>query len=160
MHSNPRLVGGLGLYPTDKCYDTNRPSWLPYWLSSYTEEDCVINGWFGPLAPYPGVDYTATPALPAPPTVGVPAIGTNPSATGGSNVTPEQAQAIQDKLIADESDSWKAQAQKFFTDLAAKTDGCSWYQTKGADGACTTGSTLLWVAVIGGAAAALFYMKK
>jgi hypothetical protein len=33
-------VPGLGAYPTDPCYDPNRPSWLPYWLDDLTESDC------------------------------------------------------------------------------------------------------------------------
>jgi hypothetical protein len=37
----PLLRGrGFGAYPTDPCYDPNRPSWLPYWLDDLTESDC------------------------------------------------------------------------------------------------------------------------
>lgn len=31
---------GMGVYPGDPCYDSSRPSWLPYWLDDFTESDC------------------------------------------------------------------------------------------------------------------------
>lgn len=31
---------GLGLYPSDPCYDPNRPSILPYWIDDLTESAC------------------------------------------------------------------------------------------------------------------------
>jgi hypothetical protein len=34
---------GLGEYPGYYCYDANRPSWLPYWIDSFTEEQCNLS---------------------------------------------------------------------------------------------------------------------
>lgn len=31
---------GIGMYPTDPCYDQDRPSWLPYWIDDSTESAC------------------------------------------------------------------------------------------------------------------------
>ena len=31
---------GVGEYPGYYCYDSGRPSWLPYWLDSLTESAC------------------------------------------------------------------------------------------------------------------------
>lgn len=49
-HSNTRNGGightaaGLGMYPgtpaQEPCYDPNRPSWMPYWLDTLSEETC------------------------------------------------------------------------------------------------------------------------
>lgn len=33
----------LGMYPDQTCFDTNRPSWLPYWLDDFTESSCKMN---------------------------------------------------------------------------------------------------------------------
>lgn len=38
-----RSLSGIGAYPTDPCYDPDRPSWLPYWLDDFTESDCKYN---------------------------------------------------------------------------------------------------------------------
>ncbi len=39
-------VTGLGVYPgtptQEPCYDPNRPSWLPYWLDTFSEEECWL----------------------------------------------------------------------------------------------------------------------
>lgn len=34
---------GLAAYPGDPCYDSGRPSMLPYWLDDFTESDCKYN---------------------------------------------------------------------------------------------------------------------
>ena len=34
---------GLGEYPGYYCYDSARPSWLPYWLDDFTESGCKWN---------------------------------------------------------------------------------------------------------------------
>ena len=34
---------GLAAYPGDPCYDSARPSYLPYWLDDFTESDCKYN---------------------------------------------------------------------------------------------------------------------
>lgn len=44
---------GLGLYPTDPCYQVNRPSWLPYWRDTNGEYACAIRGRGFPLEPPP-----------------------------------------------------------------------------------------------------------
>jgi hypothetical protein len=31
---------GVGMYPTDPCFDPNRASWLPYWIDNTTESAC------------------------------------------------------------------------------------------------------------------------
>jgi len=31
------------MYPDESCFDTNRPSWLPYWLDDLTESSCKLN---------------------------------------------------------------------------------------------------------------------
>lgn len=40
------LDSGLGMYPgtptQEPCYDPNRPSWLPYWLDTFSEEECWL----------------------------------------------------------------------------------------------------------------------
>ena len=33
-------VIGLGEYPGYRCYDANRPSWLPYWIDTFSESNC------------------------------------------------------------------------------------------------------------------------
>jgi hypothetical protein len=33
---------GLGEYPGYYCYDANRPSWVPYWIDTFTEEQCNL----------------------------------------------------------------------------------------------------------------------
>lgn len=157
MAVNRQLVRGLGLYPDEPCYDPARPSWLPYWLSSYTEEDCVIAKFFGK---YPGVTYNPD-LYPSPPAPVAPSTPPAEVVVGG-NVTPEEAQAIQDKLIADSNAATKSSLSKFFSDLAAKIDertkGCSWYQVEGAGGQCVVGGARLWI--VGGAAVALaLYLK-
>lgn len=35
-----RKSRGMAEYPGYYCYDSNRPSWLPYWLDSLTESAC------------------------------------------------------------------------------------------------------------------------
>ncbi len=35
--------GGLGEYPGYYCYDASRPSWLPYWIDTFTEEACNLS---------------------------------------------------------------------------------------------------------------------
>jgi hypothetical protein len=56
------LRSGLGAYPTDSYYDPNRPSWMPYWLDTASEEALK----FGL---YPGVNSLKplpTPVAPVP----------------------------------------------------------------------------------------------
>lgn len=36
-------LSGLGMYPTDACYDGSRPSWLPYWIDDSVESACKYN---------------------------------------------------------------------------------------------------------------------
>jgi hypothetical protein len=38
-----RGVQGLGEYPGYYCYDANRPSWLPYWIDDFAEEECNLS---------------------------------------------------------------------------------------------------------------------
>jgi hypothetical protein len=39
---------GVGMYPDETCFDTARPSWLPYWFDDFTETACSWNeGLFG-----------------------------------------------------------------------------------------------------------------
>lgn len=63
----------LGVYPDEKCFDPNRPSWLPYWLDTWNESVCEFdNNWLGidskmnfrsPAAGYsPGVPESALQA--------------------------------------------------------------------------------------------------
>lgn len=35
-----RIKRGMGEYPGYYCYDSARPSWLPYWLDDLTESAC------------------------------------------------------------------------------------------------------------------------
>lgn len=49
---------GLGVYPGDPCYDPTRPSWLPYWWDTNSENLCRFGA-------YPGV--TTLAPVPAPP---------------------------------------------------------------------------------------------
>ena len=37
------LDRGLGLYPGDTCFDSERPSALPYWIDDFTESTCFYN---------------------------------------------------------------------------------------------------------------------
>ncbi len=37
----------LGAYPSDPYYDPNRPSWLPYWIDSFTEFAAKLSLWYG-----------------------------------------------------------------------------------------------------------------
>lgn len=34
---------GVGMYPDEACFDTTRPSWLPYWIDDLTESSCKVN---------------------------------------------------------------------------------------------------------------------
>lgn len=34
---------GIGEYPGYYCYDATRPSWLPYWIDDFSEEQCNLN---------------------------------------------------------------------------------------------------------------------
>ena len=162
MYNAAVVAQGLGAYPGFKCYDAQRLSWWPYWINTPNEAQCVLDDLFGI---YPGVNLRdQLPSPPRPPAVGVPVIGTNPTVTGGSNVTPEQAQAIQDKLIADEKAAYDAQLKAFMEQTAAgideRTKPCSWYQTKDEDtGTCNFGSMTLWIVGIGAVAAAV-YLKR
>lgn len=42
-------TAGLGLYPDNPCYMPNRPSWLPYWMDTKGEAECVSRGGSFPL---------------------------------------------------------------------------------------------------------------
>lgn len=33
----------LGMYPDETCFDTTRPSWLPYWIDDFQETACKAN---------------------------------------------------------------------------------------------------------------------
>jgi len=37
---------GLGMYPDETCFDTSRPSWLPYVVDDLTEITCAANELF------------------------------------------------------------------------------------------------------------------
>ena len=37
------MLGSLGMYPDQTCFDPTRPSWLPYWLDDLTESNCKAN---------------------------------------------------------------------------------------------------------------------
>lgn len=152
MAIDRHLVRGLGAYPTAECYDPNRSSWVPYWINTSTEANCVLMKLFGA---YPGVDYkTPYPEPPPPVAPGVPPAG---------NVSPEEAQRIQDQLIAESDVATKTRLQLFYEDLAAdidaRTKDCSWYQNKGSDNACHFGSTMLWIVAAAGVATAV-YLKR
>lgn len=82
-----------------------------------------------------------------PPTVGVPDIGTQKV---GTNVSPSEAQAIQDRLIAEQTEDWKLQTQKSIEDLAGKLDKCPWYTAKGEDGLCHFPSVTAAISMAGG----------
>jgi hypothetical protein len=57
---------GVGVYPGDACYDPSRPSWLPYWLDTNSENLCRFQV-------YPTVTTLApTPAPPMPTGPGAP----------------------------------------------------------------------------------------
>jgi len=34
---------GMGMYPDETCFDSTRPSWLPYWLDDIQEPQCKLN---------------------------------------------------------------------------------------------------------------------
>lgn len=38
-----RALSGLGMYPDETCFDTTRPSWLPYWIDDIVESKCKVN---------------------------------------------------------------------------------------------------------------------
>ena len=71
-NSNNSIIGdekvtsndhGLGLYPSDPCFDPNRPSLLPYWIDDATESNCFYGGGsiLGDVIPAAG--YMATTAI-------------------------------------------------------------------------------------------------
>ncbi len=37
------MLGGVGMYPDQTCFDPARPSWLPNWLDDLTESQCKLN---------------------------------------------------------------------------------------------------------------------
>lgn len=63
LNHGTNLHGGMGMHPTNTdgsanpCYDPARPSWLPYWLDTWSEGKCAyippVMG--GPGALNPGV---------------------------------------------------------------------------------------------------------
>lgn len=56
------MMIGLGAYPTDSYYDPGRPSWLPYWMDTASEEALKVGL-------YPGVNSLKplpTPVVPYP----------------------------------------------------------------------------------------------
>ena len=143
-----RLTRGLGLYPDAECYDPSKSFLWPNIIDTPTELECMLAKSTGQ---YPGVDYkTEYPVPPSPVAPGVPPSG---------NVAPEDVPQIIDKLITDADMAEKLRIQKFYQDLGKKLDDCSWYQTKGADGACHLGSTTLWIVAAAGVAAAV-YLKR
>jgi hypothetical protein len=98
------FVRGLGIGPTDPCYDPNRPTWLPTWISTPSESACLWGA-------YPGVTTLAPVATP--PAQAAPAAPqTQPQMTVAGAWTPEMSEA------ATTAQS-QAQAQQFFTQLAA-----------------------------------------
>jgi hypothetical protein len=152
MHAN------LGASPGTICFDENRASWLPYWFDNVTESNCITNQMAIMLGMFPGVTtLDPLPDLPRPPAVGVPP----GSVISGSGATPGQAQAIQDKLIADEDAAWKAATQAAINKLAAeeadRQKGCPWYQEMNSSDVCQTGGWKLVAVAVGGAAAALYF---
>jgi len=154
------MLANLGFYPDHQCYDPNRWSWLPYWINNVTEQDCLMSYAGMYMGAYPGVTTLGPmPPLPAPPPVGQPPA----SVVGGTLVTPAEAQAIQDKLIADETAAWKKAAQDAIDKLAAeeanRQKGCPWYQEMNSSDVCQTGGWKLWAVAIGGVAAML-YLKR
>lgn len=57
---------GLGARPGDSCYNPDRPSWMPYWLDTFSEEACryseIVNGAFVKVpAPPPGGPAPSAP---------------------------------------------------------------------------------------------------
>lgn len=107
---------------------------------------------------YPGVTtLEPLPSPPRPPAVGVPPT----EIVGGQNVTPGEAQTIQDKLIADEMAAWKATTQaaidKLAKEEADRQKGCPWYQEMNSSDVCQTGGWKLIAVAVAGAAAALYF---
>jgi hypothetical protein len=134
-----RGVGRLGLKPGQACYDSTRPSWLPYWFGTLSEQACQ-------LGVYPGVTTLAEPApIPTPPAPGVPAGGETGAVTDPNAV---------DALIAATDTSVKATTQTYFdqvaADEAARQKGCAWYQSAAADGVCQVGGMWFWALLAGG----------
>jgi hypothetical protein len=78
---------GLGEYPGYYCYDANRPSWLPYWVDSFTEEQCNLSpsNIAGSIASClnPLSADCSTPANPNP-LISGPGVGGPPLAAGNS----------------------------------------------------------------------------
>ena len=156
MYADPGLVRGLGAYPVDECYDAQRPSWLSEAIDTMGETECKLEKFFGW---YPGVNLRDQPPNPpAPPPVGVPPI----NIITGTNVTPDEAQAIQDRLIAAQTAAWKAQTDALMARVAAdideKTRECPWYQVMDSSNVCGIGGWKLWAVALGGAAAAVYIM--
>lgn len=44
---------GLGLYPSDPCFQPTRDKWVPYWMDTNGEIRCLTSGRTFPLAPPP-----------------------------------------------------------------------------------------------------------
>jgi hypothetical protein len=83
----PMATGrGMGQYPGDSCYNPDRPSWLPYWIDTFSEEACryseTVHGAFVSVPSNP-------PGGPAP--VGPSNAGqmTNPGEFTGIDSTPD-----------------------------------------------------------------------
>jgi hypothetical protein len=99
-----RFRGGMGLYPNQPCFDPTRPSWLPYWWDTNSENLCK----FGV---YPSVS-TLAPVPPPPPAAPPGAPQTQEQMTVPGAFTPEQA--------ATESATQSTQGwQNFFNQLAS-----------------------------------------
>jgi hypothetical protein len=124
---------GMGMYPTDACYDPSRPSWLPYWWDTPSESGCRYQV-------YP--DVTTLAPVPAPPggqPMGAPQ--TIAQMTTPGLWTPSQA-------IDAGANATRQANLKFFTDLASQ-------QAYGAPPPAPTNpfsSWLTWLLVAAGAA--------
>ena len=74
---------GLGVYPNHRCFDPDRPAWLPYWFDTFGEEACTVGM-------YPGGRNTppSPPAGPPPTAPQTPGQMVDPGAWTPGDSTP------------------------------------------------------------------------
>ena len=143
---------GVGAYPGDLCYDPNRPSWLPYWITDFTEANCSIGAAAPPTYPAPPksggpVQFSSTPTSSASVYAGTDASGNPVYVT-----PPDPGQSVAD---------WKVEIQDWFTQQAANIEeSCSTFLDRITPGAGCTLTGTDWLIIAGAGLAGLLLLGR
>jgi hypothetical protein len=141
---------GVGAYPGDLCYDPNRPSWLPYWITDFTEANCSIGAAAPPTYPAPPksggpVQFSSTPTSSASVYAGTDASGNPVYVT-----PPDPGQSVAD---------WKVEITDWFAKQAGGISCDTFLDRITPGGGCTLTLTD-WLIIAGIAAGGLFVFGK